>query len=806
MIHPSNFEEKTGFDRIRELISRNCHGPMGEADVGKMSFSNDREEIIPVMKLIDEYMRILREGRDVPLDHYADLTQEMERLQTPGNHIDIEDLIELRKLTGMIFGCVHFLDNKRSEFPALAALTDMVDLDPGLTSVINGIIDEQGNVRDSASAALAKIRKDLAGRRKSVENKIRQHLKAAKKEGWVDRDSEITIRAGRMVIPVPAAHKRKISGFIHDESATGQTVYLEPSEVFETSNEIRDLENAERREIIRILTRFTSEHILPFVREFLESFRFLGKLDGIAARAGFSMKFGAVMPEMAATPVIRWKQAVHPLLQLSLQKQDKEVVPLDITLDSKQRILVISGPNAGGKSVCLKTIGLLQYMCQCGLPVPVKEGSVFGVFEKIFIDIGDEQSLENDLSTYSSHLLNVRFLLKNANERSLFLIDEFGSGTEPQLGGAIAEAVLEELDHRNAMGAVTTHYSNLKLLEGEGRGIVNGAMMFDTRKMQPLFVLKTGRPGSSFAFEIARKIGFPGQILKSAADKTGRKQLDFDEQLHKLESEKKELDKRKKEFRVADDFLAEMIDKYEKLVRDLETRKEGIIDNAHREALSIIESSNKLIENTIREIRESQAEKQKTKKLREDLNKKAEKIRKDAEIDQKAVKKEKRGDRKARENAASEKITVGDWVKMQDQDVAGRVFMKKGNDLWIEFGSAHLKTTVDKCEKTVPPKESLVTASSGLKTGDDLHASLASFGLKIDVRGKRGEEATEEVKRYIDEAIVLKIREVRIIHGKGDGILRSMIHDYLDSHPAIARFRDEHIERGGHGVTIVELK
>ncbi|MCD4736349.1 MAG: Smr/MutS family protein [Bacteroidales bacterium] len=558
------------------------------------------------------------------------------------------------------------------------------------------------------------------------------------------------------------------------------------------------------------MKEFTAHFIRPYLNEYFSAFRFLGKIDLVRAKALVAKLIPSVKPQIDIKPSINWKEAIHPLLFLSLIKQKKKVVPLDLNLNNKNRILIISGQNAGGKSVCLKTAGLLQYMLQCGLLIPVKEGSKAGIFENIFIDIGDEQSLENDLSTYSSHVLNMKFFSENATPGTLFLIDELGTGTEPQMGGAIAEAVLEKMNNLSAFGIITTHYSNLKLLAKEGSGFINGAMLFDSNKIQPLYLLKTGRPGSSFTFEIARKIGFPDQILKSAEKKTGRKQLDFDQQLQQLEVDKKELDQKAREFRVADDFLSELIEKYENLKNDLEAKKAGILAKAREEAHTLFSSSNKLVENTIREIRESQAEKKKTKELREKLVVRSEKLDTEVKQDKRVKEKKSDGNKDQPVKVKKKKLLIGDLVNLTDQDVTGEVLYIKGKDIWLAIGSARLKTTIDKCkkagEKASAENQAGKVKSLNLTTSERINATLASFNLQVDVRGKRGEEALEMIRKYIDDAIMLKIGEVRIIHGKGYGILRSLIQEYLKTVSEVRKFGDEHVDRGGHGVTIVIFK
>jgi DNA mismatch repair protein MutS2 len=815
MIYPRNFEQKIGFDTIKEMLRENCLSEMGLKYVEKIRFSSNFKLLENLLQQVEEFRQILLMENSFPSSDYFDLSPELTRIQIPGTFIEQDQLFNLKSSLITLEECLEFIQKLDEEnFHNLKNLAYPINLESSIRTRILKIIDDKGEIKDSASLELKDLRNKLRSRKASIDRKINKSLKEAKKSGWVKDDVEVTIRNGRMVIPISATHKRQLRGFIHDQSATGQTVYIEPEEIFETSNEIRELEGAERRAIINILKAF-SDFIRPFIPELLEGYKFLGLIDFIRAKAKLALKINGIKPQFGNSTSINWEQAVHPLLYLSHKEQKKPIVPLTIKLDDQNRILVISGPNAGGKSVCLKTIGLLQYMLQCGLLIPMKEHSVAGIFQHLFIDIGDEQSLENDLSTYSSHLMNMKHFSLNADEKTLFLIDEFGTGTEPQLGGAIAEAILETLNQKKAFGVVTTHYSNLKLLARKGNGIVNGAMLFDTKAMQPLYELSIGKPGSSFAFEIARKIGFPKKILKSAENKTGKKQLEFDQQLQQLEIEKKELKVKQDEFQVADDFLAEMIDKYEFLSSDLEAKKSEILEKAKLEASQLIESSNRLIENTIKEIREAQAEKEKTKKLRKTLKEKQEIIKQTSKpkpVKPKKPKTEKKiPDPKGREPLGIDKtIGIGDFVRIEDQDITGEVLDIMDDEVIIGFNSITFKTQLSKVVKSSSSGQSRNIfrrkKSSYATVLDNLNDKMASFKLQLDVRGKRGEEAVESVKQYIDDAILLSMKEVRILHGKGYGILRTMIHDYLKTVDEIKQFKDEHLERGGQGITIVILK
>lgn len=815
MIYPRNFEQKVGFDSIRQMIKEFCLSPMGERYVDKIRFISNIELLAGLLNQVEEFRQILLSENNFPSGDYFDLNPELRRISIPGTYIEQEKLFDLKSSLTTIDQCIDFINNlEEDKFPSVRSLTSSVNLDKNIIDKIQKIIDDKGDIKDSASRDLKSIRSRLKSKRSSIDRKISKSLKDAKKSGWVNDDAEVTIRSGRLVIPVPATHKRQIRGFIHDQSATGQTVYVEPEEIFDTNNEIRELEGEERREITNILKEFTG-FIRPAIPDLLNAYRFLGLIDFIRAKAKLAVKINGIKPVLEDANQINWEKAVHPLLYLSHQKQNKIVVPLDIKLDKEQRILVISGPNAGGKSVCLKTVGLLQYMLQCGLLIPVKEGSSSGIFQKLFIDIGDEQSLENDLSTYSSHLMNMKHFVLNADSVTLFLIDEFGSGTEPQLGGAIAEAILEKLNEKRAFGIVTTHYSNLKLLAGEGTGITNGAMLFDTKAMQPLYQLSMGKPGSSFAFEIARKTGFPKIILKKAENKIGKKQLDFDRQLQQLEVEKKELEKKKEKFHVADDFLSEMIEKYESLSSEIEAKKSEILENAKKEALELIESSNRLIEKTIREIKESQAEKEITKQLRAKLIKKADsfKSKKRDKLEEAPFQKKDKPEKtsqKPEKTKVPQALKIGDFVRIIDQDVTGEVTDIREDDVIISFNSVKLKTTTEKLQKlgsnesSELKKKSSKSRYTGIING--INDKMANFKLQLDVRGKRGEVAVDMVRRYIDDAILLNIKEVKILHGKGYGILRNLVHEYLQTVSEIKQFKDEHIERGGSGITIVILK
>lgn len=755
MIFPANFEQKLGFDLIRQILENLCLSTLGRERIRLISFSVNNQEISQWLKEAAEMKSVLQFENNFPAQDFYDLVPELIRIRIPGTFMEPEQLAELKLSLEAIANLIHFLQLRKDKYPTLFSIIEYHDsaIFKSIAGRIHSVIDEKTRVRDQASAELTRIRRVRNTLAASVERQMLQHFKLARQNGWTPDDAEVTIRNGRLVIPMTNTHKRKITGFVHDESATGHTVYVEPSEVFETNNEIRELDYAERREIIRILTALANE-IRPNADPLIQGYQMLGKLDSIRAKALFAMDINAEIPiHLPAgdkdNPVgFFWNKAIHPLLYLSHRKQKKSVVPLDIRLDRDHRILVISGPNAGGKSVCLKTTGLVQYMFQCGLLPPVREDSEFTVFENLFIDIGDEQSIDNDLSTYSSKLLNLKFFLENTHEKTFFLIDEFGTGTDPSLGGAIAEAALEAMNRTKALGVVTTHYSALKLLAGREEGIFNGAMLFDLDKLKPLYQLKTGHPGSSFALEIAREIGFPEKVLAAAREKTGTSQLDFDRELQTLEVEKRDLAQKQQEIRVADDLLAEVISKYEKLHANLELKKKEILDKARTEARALLDQVNSTIERTIREIRESQAEKTKTREVRAELA-------------------------KVKENVQKELETAG-----IPETVKPETIIKSGTEVKGRFNE-YVR---------------------------ELNTKLTNYQLTLDLRGKRADEAISMLQRYIDDAVMFGIAEVRILHGKGNGVLRQVTRDYLRSQKEVRSAKDAPVEHGGAGITIVNFR
>lgn len=810
MIFPHNFEDKIGFDQIRQLLKDQCMSGMGREYADKMRFDANFSQIERKVGQADEFLQILKFGNPFPAQNYFNLIPELQRIKLPGTYIFQEQLFDLKSSLETLNDVITYLKSlDEGKYPLLRSLTGEMVIDRDILREIGRIVDDKGNIKDTASEKLREVRQRLIKLAGEIDKSVRQVLLQARKSGWLNPNDEITIRNGRLVIPVPASNKRKIRGFIHDESSTGQTVFIEPAEALEANNEILELQNAEKREIIRILTAFTDK-IRDQLDELIECYRFLGLVDFIRAKAALAIKINAVKPILNDATLIQWQQAVHPLLFLVHQKQKKLVEPLDISINPDNRILVISGPNAGGKSVCLKTVGLLQYMLQCGLLVPMNENSETGIFKDIFIDIGDEQSIEDDLSTYTSHLRSMKHLSLKAGKQSLFLIDEFGTGTEPQLGGAIAEAVLEHLNQKEAFGVVTTHYGNLKQLAGRTPGLVNGAMLFDTREMRPLFRLQIGNPGSSFAFEIARKTGFPWFILRNAEKKVGKAQIKFDQQLQQLELEKKEMIEKQRTMALAERKLDEQTEKYNQLTAKLEQSKEKVLKEAKSEAVRIIEESNRLVENTIREIKEAQAEKEKTRQVREKMKTEATQIianlKPEPESKPPAAKPKSKTPKTPQDET---KVFVGNRVRIPPQQTVGEVMEISGNEAIVSFGSIMMRAPLSKLVNVGEEEyyqKVMIRRSNQNHIMNDINSRMANFSLTLDVRGMRGEEAASDLNRYIDEALLLNVKEVKIIHGKGDGILRRIVRENLRSIAQVVIFEDEHVERGGSGATIVRLK
>lgn len=809
MIYPSNFEQKIGFDQIRNLIADACISDMGRHYVSRMKFTTRRYLLERWLRQSNEFSFIISSGESFPSQNYIDLREELQRLKTPGTFISQEALFDLTLSLNTLWEILEFFNHTEDEeYPELKELTAPVEFPEFLLKKAAAIINSKGEIKDSASTKLSEIRKQLASKQRQIMKETRKVFQQAKDSGWTADKSEITIRNGRLVIPVKAADKRAFQGVIHDESATGQTVFIEPLASFEINNEIRELENEEHREIIRILTTFTDE-LRPSLDALYEAYKFLGLIDFIRAKSIFSLKINATMPVLSDEKVLELRQGMHPLLYLSHKKTGKTVVPLNLSLNNEQRMVVISGPNAGGKSVCLKTVGLLQYMLQCGLPVPASPDSIFRLYDHIFIDIGDEQSLENDLSTYSSHLLNMKQFIKNANANSLILIDELGTGTEPQLGGAIAEATLEQFSRKEAFGVVTTHYSNLKIAADRLDGLINGAMLFDVEELKPLYQLKIGQPGSSFAFEIARKIGFPKSVIQRARKKSGSQHLRFDIQLQQLEADKLSFSQQQKEVDEKEEELNQLLERYNSLKEQIQQQKREIIQQAQEQALEIMKKANRDVEKTIREIKEAQAEKEKTKASREQLEQTKQQLEKNIEQQNLPRKQQKKSPKKSFQKEAIQQtgpLQSGDFVQIKNTGTIGLLVKVSEKESQVEVNGMRVTIATKNLEKTLkkPRKSGTKGSYSGLV--QSLNERANDFQLSLDLRGKRADEALELLQKYIDDAIMLGMKEVSILHGKGFGILRETLREYLLSVKEIQHFGDAPVDMGGAGITRITFK
>ncbi|MCD7977101.1 MAG: Smr/MutS family protein [Tannerellaceae bacterium] len=823
MIYPQNFEQKTDFDKVRQLISEKCLSPLGKEKVSEMKFSPEFHQVTEWLNQTEEFVRILHGEDEFPSAYFFDVRYSLKRIRPEGTHLDERELFDLKRSLQTINDMVRFFRPAEGEeilYPSLTALAGDISVFPQLTGKIDTILDKFGHVKDNASPTLSQIRKELAVTMSGISRSLNSILRSAQAEGIVDKDVTPTMRDGRLMIPVVPAFKRKIKGIVHDESASGKTVFIEPEVVVEANNRIRELEGDERREIMRILTDFTNI-VRPMVPEILQSYEFMAAIDFIRAKALFAGQINGIRPVVEDVQQIDWYHAVHPILFLSLQKQNKEVIPLDIILDEQKRILLISGPNAGGKSVCLKTVGLLQYMLQCGLLIPVYENSRVGIFSNIFIDIGDEQSIDNDLSTYSSHLINMKFFLRNCDEKTILLIDEFGSGTEPQIGGAIAQALLDRFNRKKSFGVITTHYQNLKHFAEDTPGIINGAMLYDRHLMQPLFKLAIGNPGSSFAVEIARKIGLPDDLIAAASSIVGSDYINMDKYLQDIVRDKRYWETKRQNIRQQEKRLEEITGRYETDLKTVDKQRKEIMREAKAEAERIISEANARIENTIRSIKEAQAEKEQTKLVRKALDDfkasvlSAEEA--DAKITRKMEKLKERQERKKKKQSSGESSTkvfnkevieVGDHVRLKGQQSAGTVMELDGKEAVVAFGMIKSTVKLDKLEKVSKgqiKKEMKKSTFISSQTTDDMREKKLNFKQELDVRGMRGDEALQAVTYFVDDAILVGVSPVRILHGTGSGILRQLIRDYLRTVPGVRHYHDEHVQFGGAGITVVEL-
>ncbi|HRU73055.1 MAG TPA: endonuclease MutS2 [Paludibacteraceae bacterium] len=797
MLYPQNIEQKIGFETVRQFLTANCLSDLAKEEIAAISFSSDFEVIVHQLSLQDEMVRLLEEKEEVlPIGSVADLRQAFARTRVEGTFLEVSEVVAVRHNINMVQQVGAFLRHRDAErFPLLHRFADDVMTFPEVLHEINKIVDKFGEVKDSASPELHRIRREMMKAQGSVSRILQGILRQAQTDGIVEQDAAPTMRDGRLVIPIIAMNKRKISGIVHDESATGKTIYVEPTAVVEVNNRLRELENEEKREIVRILTVFTN-FLRSYYADLSASTLFLAKIDALRAKARFALQINAIKPDFKNEQVIAWQGARHPLLQFTLQSQGKTIVPLTVKLTEKQRILLISGPNAGGKSVCLKTVGLLQYMLQCGLLIPVEESSEAGIFDSIFIDIGDEQSIENDLSTYSSHLLNMKQFLRYGNSKSLLLIDEFGTGTEPQIGGAIAEAVLEKLNKNGVFAVITTHYTNLKHFASNTEGIVNGAMLYDRHRLQPLFSLQIGRPGSSFAVEMSRKIGLPEDVIAAATEKIGAEHIDYDKNLQDAVRDKRYWEQKRQQIREKNKKLEALVADYELKTAEIKQKEKEIIRQAKQEAFDLLVAANAKIENAIRSIKEVKAEKESTKAVRQDLEAFKRTVSPKEQLPQKTTVRQK------------QTLSVGDSVRIKNQTAIGEIVDIQDKNIIVAFGQIKSKVNRSQIEKVnrSEVRRNYRTTELGKIADENLSQRKLKFHPEIDMRGMRADEALQAVIYFMDDARMLGVHHVRILHGTGGGVLRQLVRDYLKTLSFVASFRDEHVQLGGSGITVVELE
>lgn len=797
------------------MIAAHAVSPLGVNEVAAMAFSNNPEKVRRWLEETDEMLRIEENENEFPIDNLRDVTNSLKTITVAGTYLSLKELISLSKSLNAVSEVAAFMSSQRSDsgvskYPRLDAEVTSLDEFPAITKLIGGILDPYGNIKDNASPQLQEIRSRLASLSGTINSIMRRVMANAVKEGYIEQDVAPSVRDGRLVIPVAPMHKRKIKGIVHDESASGKTFFIEPAEVVEANNRLRELEMEERHEIIRILTEI-ADKIRPEIPAMLDTYAMMGELDFIRAKARFARSIDAHLPNLSDKREMEWYHAAHPVLLESLRRQGKEIVPLDITLTPEKRILLISGPNAGGKSVCLKTVGIVQYMSQCGLLPPVYENSHIGIFDDIFIDIGDNQSIEDDLSTYSSHLNNMKQFLNRGRAGTLLLIDEFGSGTEPLIGGALAQAILKEFNRMKMWGVVTTHYQNLKQLADETDGLVNGSMLYDRQQMRPLFKLSIGNAGSSFAIEIARKIGLPHGIIDDASAIVGSDYINLDRYLLDVARDKRYWENKRNSIKEKEKKVDQVLARYQEDATQLREKRREIISEAQAEAKRIIENSNSTIERAIHDIRKSQAEREKTLEARRKLEEEKLRLSVEETSDHPLLAKAPRPKKKKTFPVApsdTAAVKVGDNVKLDGQGTVGQVLEISGKQAVVAFGM--LKTSV-KLERLKPTLAKVTTSAKkssfvSSSTADQSRDKQLNFKQEIDVRGMRADEALQAVTYFLDDAIQFNSRQVRILHGTGTGILRQVIRKYIDTVPGVRSYRDEHVQFGGAGITVVELE
>lgn len=817
MIYPNNFEAKVGFDTIRKVIESYCMSPLGVAHTKNMEFCAHYDTVLRMLSETNEFLSIITTQEEFPLNHFHDATPALHSIRALGSYMSADELFKLRKSLGTIGAISAFFDRKNEEgatpYPHLTTLCSNMQSFNEVMKEIDAILDKFGNIKDNASPLLLSIKQAIQSTTASINGILRRIITEGKMSGILDADVSPSVRDGRLVIPVAPMNKRKIHGIVHDESATGKTVYIEPGEIVEANNTIRELEADMRREIIRILTEM-ADIIRPHIDDMLVSYDLLGQIDFIRAKALFAQELDCNMPVLEQKPQIEWYHAIHPALFLSLREHNKQVVPLDITLDGNDRILLISGPNAGGKSVCLKTVGAVQYMTQCGMLPPMHANSHIGVFKSIFIDIGDEQSLENDLSTYSSHITNMKYFLQKADNATIVLIDEFGGGTEPQIGGAIAQAILHQLNDKKTFGVITTHYQNLKTFADDSEGIVNGAMLYDRGKMQPLFKLSMGYPGSSFAIEIARKIGLPQSVVEEAIEIVGNDYVNMDKYLLDIARDRRYWENKRQEIHAKQKKIDAIIERYNEQAESLNKERREIIHAARQEAKELLKKSNSTIERTIHDIKRAQAEKEQTKEIRRQLDEFKQRIALEHTDNEGDIKTILPHGKKTKKKVPTEKPKVeevtfnaNDNVTMEGNSTVGQIISIEGKHAIVAFGMLKTKVELKKLKKSqAQPKQKSEKSFISRSTSDEMRMRQLNFKQEIDVRGMRADEAIQAVTYFIDDATQFSVRQVRILHGTGTGILKVRIREYLNAIPNVKNYRDEHVQFGGAGITIVELE
>lgn len=791
MLFPDQIYHKLGFLEIKEEIKKDCISPMGRTMVDKMQFITNFDLLQKLLFQTDEFKKILVSGRNFPSENYFDIRTYAERIRVEGTYLLEEEFLKLNQALHTVRSCIQFIKDSEGAYPSIELLSKELEVDPSLIKSIESIIDAKGHIKPNASPELKDIIQSIHSAEADVRKRVTQIFKEWQKEGYTS-DGQLTVREGRMVIPVSAEYKRKAKGLIIDESSTGQTVFMEPTEVFDLNNKIRDFEYQKRREIIRILIQLTDQ-IRPFLPALHQYHSFISIIDFIRAKALFALRLDAYLPQMQNTPAFHWINAKHPLLSLHFGAQKKKVIPLNGKINEEQRIILISGPNAGGKSVALKTIGLIQIMFQHGLLVPLSPDSTLGIVKKILVDIGDDQSIESDLSTYSAHLSNMNVFLQQATPHTLILIDEFGTGTDPKFGGPMAEAVLEMLNQKNVKGVITTHYSNLKIFAGNTKGLVNASMLFDTIELRALYQLEIGQPGSSYAFEIAQKTGLPAKLIQLAKQKVGRSEQKVDDLLIDLQKEKVRIDELNKTLQEDKEKTNALLHQNKLLKQELDENKKRLLRDSKDEAKRILQQANKLIENTISEIKEVKADKEKTKLIRKKLEEESEKIINTLD-EVRVTKNEKR---------ASIAFKIGDWVRLIESNAEGRILNLQKTKAEVAIGDLRSFVNLSKLEVI---DNKIENRNSKNSSSSSYSETARDMSPQIDVRGMRGDEALIEVEKYLDKALMMGFNQIRILHGKGDGILRKIIRESLKKYKEVNSIESEHVDFGGDGISVVTLR